>query len=102
MAEAKKKSLFIQEMERRANDLLRVYNPTDADYIVKWDKRGGTKLFRVPAKGEAVHIRYIAEKYVREMFEKIIMEKAMTAVLKENEARVAKGMAEMDKTLKTG
>jgi hypothetical protein len=95
MAEEKPKSVFIQEMERRTNDLLRVYNPIEKDFVVKWDKKNGTKLFRVPAKTESVHIRYIAEKYVREMYQQIITERTDKAVIEENERRVAKGFAEM-------
>jgi len=98
----KKKSSYQQELERRSNDLLRVYNPLTEDYIIEWDKKNGTKLFRVPSKEEAVFPRYIAEKYLREMFDKIVITDAMDAVKKENERRVKSGMAVMDKTLKTG
>lgn len=98
----KPKSSYLLEIERRSNDLLRVYNPLGEDYVVEWDRRGGTKLFRVPAKSEEVLIRYIAEKYIREMYEKILNDKARDAIVKENERRVSKGMAEMDKTQRTG
>ena len=93
---------FHQEAARKANDLIRVYNPTDKDHVVKWDKRGGTKNFRVVAKEEAVLLRYLARKYVTEMFTKIITEKADKAIIEENEKRVAKGVAIMDKSLRTG
>jgi len=75
------KSLFHQELERRANDLIKVFNPTDKDYIVEWSRRDGSKLFRVPAKGDAILIRYIAEKYLQEMFEKLMVDKTNAAVL---------------------
>jgi hypothetical protein len=97
MAEEKKKSLIIQEMERRANDLIRVYNPTDQDYVVKWDKKNGTKLFRVPKKSETVLVRYIAEKYIHEMYDILLTSKADMAVINENERRIEKGLAEMNK-----
>lgn len=90
-------SSYHNELERRANDLLRVYNPTDEDYIVIWDKKSGGKVFRVRAKQEEVLFRYIAEKYIREMFQKLINEEVEKAVLKANEERIAKGMAEMTK-----
>jgi hypothetical protein len=96
------KSSYLQEIERRANDLLRVFNPLEEDYVVVWDRRGGEKLFRVPAKSEEVLIRYIAEKYIKEMYEKILNDKAHDAIVAENERRVSKGMAEMDKTQRTG
>lgn len=97
----KKKTSYQIELERRSNDLLRVYNPMDTDYVVVWDLRSGGNRFRVPAKGEAVLVRYIAEKYVKEMYEKILNDKAREAILKENERRVKAGMSEMDKTFKT-
>lgn len=92
-----KKTAWHQEQERRSGDLLRVYNPTDEDYVIEWDRRGGTKRFRVKAKGEEVMTRFIAEKYIREMYQKIITEEADVAVLKENQRRVEKGLAEMNK-----
>lgn len=97
----KKKSSYQQELERRADDLLRVYNPTDKRYVVEYDKKNGTKMFPVEAKSEAVFVRYIAEKYIKEMYNKIIIEEADEAVRKENERRIKVGMAAMDKTLKT-
>ena len=90
-------STWHYEKERRANDMLRVFNPTDEDYRVIWDKRSGGKVFRIKAKSEEVVIRYIAEKYIREMFEKLLYDKVDKAVIKANEERVAKGMAEMTK-----
>jgi hypothetical protein len=98
----KKKSSYQQDLERRSNDLLRVYNPTNERYVVEWDRKNGTKLFPIESKTEEVFIRYIAEKYIREMFDKIIIEDADKAVRKENQRRIKAGMAEMDKTLKTG
>ncbi len=97
----KKKSSYQQDLERRSNDLLRVFNPLDEDAVVEWDRKNGVKLFRVPKKEEAVLPRYIAEKYIREMFDKILIGDADKAVRKENERRISKGMAAMDKTLKT-
>ena len=97
MADDKPKSLFHQELERRANDLIKVFNPTDKDYIVEWSRRDGSKLFRVPAKSDAILIRYIAEKYLQEMFDKLMVDKANAAVIAENEKRIAKGMEEMTK-----
>ena len=101
MEEPKKKSTYVLELERRVNDLIRVYNPTDKDYIVEWDRRSGVKLFRVPSKQETVLIRYIAEKYIHEMFDFIFTQKAHEAIIAENQRRIEKGFAEMDKTLKT-
>jgi len=98
----KAKSAKQQEMERRANDLIRIYNPLDKRYVVKYDKRGGTKLFPIEAKSESVVVRYIADKYTKEMYNLIISKEASDAITAENERRVEKGMAVMDKTQKTG
>jgi len=88
-------STYIQELKRKENDLIRVYNPIDTDYVVEYDRKNGAKLFRVPSKSEEVLPRYIARKYVEEMFGKIVNEKAAAAVMKENERRITVGMAEM-------
>lgn len=101
MAEGKAKSSYQQELERKSNDLLRIYNPTDKRYIVQWDKRGGTKLFPVESKSEAVYPRYISEKYIKEMYIKMQNDTAREEILKENERRVKNGMAEMDKTMRS-
>ncbi|HEC65809.1 MAG TPA: hypothetical protein ENI23_10965 [bacterium] len=97
MPQVKPKSTYQRELERRSNDLLRVYNPMEKDYVIEWDRKEGVKLFRILGKEEAVFVRYIAEKYVREMFDKIITKKADDAILKENQNRVSKGMAQMEK-----
>lgn len=95
-------STYHQEMQRRANDLLRVKNPLNQDYVVEYDRANGVKQFIVPAKGEAVHLRYIAEKYIKELYQKILNERAARKVAEENTRRRESGMAEMDKTLRSG
>jgi hypothetical protein len=95
-------SSWQSEMQRRANDLIRVYNPTNDDYVVEWDRKDGVKQFRVGAKQEAVLIRYIAEKYIKEMLNKIVTEKTSEAIIKENQKRIERGGAEMDKTMRSG
>lgn len=97
----KAKSSYQQETERKSNDLLRIYNPNEERYVVVWDLRGGGKMFPVEAKSEAVFPRYIADKYVKEMFTRILNDKAREAIYKENQRRISVGMAEMDKTMKT-
>jgi hypothetical protein len=69
---------FKRELYRRSLDSIRVYNPTDEDYFVEWDGHN----HRVPGKnkdtgeGKGMRIlpRYIAEKYCREMKNKLINE----------------------------
>lgn len=98
----KPKSSYQQEIERRANDLVRVFNPLKDRYIVRWDAKNGVKLFPIEAESEAVFVRYIASKYVKEMYTKIITTEADQAVRDKNEERIKKGLAEMDKTQRTG
>ena len=90
------KSTYLREAERKANDLLRVYNPTDQDYVVEWDRRDGVKRFRVRSKQEEVLVRYIAEKYIHEMYSKIITEKSDKSIIVENQRRIERGMSKMD------
>ena len=62
---------LFREMERRSLDTFMVYNPTDTDYLLEWDKH----YHRIPAKdkdlgfgkGKMELSRYLTEKYAREM-----------------------------------
>ncbi len=79
-----------------------MYNPLDEDFILEWDRANGTKKFRFPAKKETPVVRYIAMRYRKKILNKIIEEKIQDRLLKENRDRIAKGMAELDRTAKTG
>lgn len=76
----KNELLLKRELLRKSLDKIMVYNPTDTDYVVEWD---GFKHI-VPnknkdtgwGKGKRALERYLAEKYVREMKNKLITEKA--------------------------
>lgn len=81
-------SPVLREMYRKSMDSIRVYNPTNKDFVVEWD---GFKHI-VPAstkdvgfgKGQRVLARYLAEKYVRDMRTQIINqenEKAVQAMI---------------------
>ena len=81
----KKKDLILKEMARKANDEIMVYNPTTEDYPVKW----GGMYWVVPnrtkdngqGKGKEVLLRYLADKYRKEMVDKLIT--------KENDEKMA-------------
>lgn len=88
-------SSYVQELKRKENDLIRVYNPLDKPVVVEWDRKNGVKLFRVPAKQEEVLVRYIATKFIRETYDYIVSKKAGDAVTEANKDRVKKGMAKM-------
>jgi hypothetical protein len=80
MANASEQEAYHRELYRRSLDSIRVFNPTDEDFIVVWDK------FKhiVPSKnkdmsygkGQKVLPRYIAEKYARSIKDKMIHEMA--------------------------
>ena len=70
------KYAMIREMERRSLDSFMVFNPTSEDYLVEWDKR----YHRIPNKDKNMGFgngrmelpRYLAEKYARDMKNKLI------------------------------
>ncbi|TVL99576.1 MAG: hypothetical protein CV087_17615 [Candidatus Brocadia sp. WS118] len=67
------------EQRRKSQDLIRVYNPTEEDYVLIWDR----ERFVVPnknkdtgyGKGMRVMQRYLAEKFTKEIVDKIILTK---------------------------
>lgn len=85
------------ELQRRSNDLIRVYNPLNVDYVVEYDKANGGQKFRVPAKTEKVLVRYIAEKYMREMTQKMRTVKVDMSIKEENDRRASSGFPKMNK-----
>jgi len=68
------------EQRRKSQDLIRVFNPTDEDYVLIWDEGGAQSKFIIPnqnkdmgwGKGQRVMQRYLAQKYTREIITKII------------------------------
>lgn len=87
----------LKELQRRANDRIRVYNPTDDDFLVRWDG----VAFRVPGKdkdngqgaGQAVQPRYIAENYTKKMIDKILGERLFAHIKMEIERRLKSGLS---------
>ncbi len=57
-----------RELERRALDTIRVYNPLDRVFRYKWDSRN----FSVPSKGTADVERYLAEAFAQKIIEHMI------------------------------
>jgi len=58
-----KEEAWHAEMRRRANDVIRVLNPTDKDFYVKWE----TQMHRFPANSTKDVPRYVATAYCRDM-----------------------------------
>lgn len=88
-----KQEAFKRELFRKSLDECKVFNPTSENYTVYWDKFPHS----VPANGEAILPRYIANKYLKEMTDKKLTNRSDENVKMENERRVKKGMALMDK-----
>lgn len=106
-------ALALKELARRANDRLRVFNPTTADYSVAWalhDEITPGGYFTVPSKnvdmgygkGQSVVLRYIAFKFFKEITNLILDGERKMAVDTENDRREKAGMKPMDKTFETG
>ena len=93
--EGKVKELIRRELERKANDQIRVYNPTTEDFEVSWD----TFLFNVPGKdkdagygpGMSVLPRYIALNYIKHMTDKILTKRADDHIGEINKKRKDQG-----------
>jgi hypothetical protein len=86
---------FKRELYRRSMDRIRVYNPTDKDFVLLW----GTEKYKyiIPSKnkdmgwgkGMRVFERYLAEKYARDMKNQLI-HKMADDTLKSMEERMEK------------
>lgn len=82
---------YKRELYRRSLDKIRVANPTSEDYVVDWD---GFK-HRIKANSEETVDRYIAEKYVREMKDKLINEMQDSHVKSLKEKMEGQGKADV-------
>lgn len=81
-----------RELERRSNDRVQVYNPTNKDISVLWNKF----VHRVPAGQNAILPRYVAEKFVKETVDSMINQENEKKVEAENKHRVSSGQKVMD------
>lgn len=89
-SEAKRQ--VIRELERRSQDILVVYNPTQNDFEVVWDQYVNV----VTAKKETNLPRYIAEKYIKEMTDALIGDENIHRVNIENDKRLKFGQKALD------
>jgi len=76
-----------RELQRRASDLLAIYNPLKEDLICVYD--GYSHV--APAGQESTHPRYVAKKMMKEFADMMINTDEQTAVDKENAKRKSKG-----------
>ena len=84
------------ELERKSRDLYKVFNPTNQDFIVELNKAVSRELWTIHANTEEIVPMYVAVKYAEEMGDKIIYDKSDSAVIEENDKRLAKGFNKMD------
>lgn len=99
--ESAKSQAIKRELARRANDQIKVHNPTSEPYEVMWD---GWK-FTVPSakedngngKGNTVLPRYIARNYVIHMSDKLMTKEADDAVSAVNATRKKRGQEPLNK-----
>lgn len=88
---------YKREQYRKSMDTILVINPTSEDYICYWDKYPnvipGTEKDLGFGKGKMQLVRYIAEKYMVEMKNKLVIEKADKMLKDVKERREAKGLA---------
>lgn len=79
MADSLTGDAWHREQRRRSQDLIRVANPTDKDFVLIWEDQ----KFIIPnkdsdkgwGKGMRVMQRYLAQKYTKEIVDKILMER---------------------------
>lgn len=102
-------ALAMKELARRANDSLRIYNPTKEDYRVAvglYDEVTPGGYFLVPGsehdigygKGQNVHPRFVAFKFFKEITNIILDAEMQYAIQTENKKREKNGQAPLDKT----
>lgn len=105
-------TVALKELARRANDSIRVFNPTSEDYNVAWalyDEVNPGGYFLVPhkdkdigyGKGQNVHPRYIAFKFFKEITGIMLSAEMVLAIERENERRLKSNMSPLDKTFAT-
>ena len=82
----------IRELERRAYDRIRVYNPTKEQFTVVYD---GYKHFFEPEK-ETIVFRHIWDRYKVKMTDHLITTENEARVEKENKHRIKSGQKAMD------
>lgn len=100
--QAAKAEAVIRELERKANDDILVYNPTDEDVYQTYDRR---KHGPIPnrnkdvgfGKGKTVLPRPIAESYIKDMYYKILFAEQDKAIADEQDRRAEAGIKLMER-----
>lgn len=78
---------YRRELERRSLDSIKIFNPLEEEYICYWDGYGN----RFPSHRESIYPRYIAEKAMKEIIDKILTDKAEHDIKEINRKRMDNG-----------
>jgi len=73
------KDIFHRELQRRANDEIKIYNPTDADYPIRYNGY----VWTVKAMQDLIVPRYIAMHYLKHMTDALILKESAELVERE-------------------
>ena len=89
------------ELERQSRDLYKVFNPTNQPFEVKLNMKINPEVWTIPEKqgdiyGELTVPKYVRDKYLEEMSQRIITIKTDRLVVAENEKRQGKGFDKMN------
>ena len=84
------------ELERRKHNLHKVYNPTDTDFKIVFNKAVAPEVWTVKANSEEILPEFVCKKYLRDMSNLIIFSKSDEKVKAENERRVKGGLQPMN------
>lgn len=82
---------LLREMERKSQDIIRVYNPLEETFELKYD--GYIHAF--PGQSYSDYPRYLCIRFMMQIIDKIMIRDADMAIKKENEERVKKGQKPM-------
>lgn len=84
------------ELDRKKRDLYKILNPTNQQFQIVLNAKIQPEIWTIEARGELIVPKYVRDKYLEEMSQKIITAKADKAVIAENEKRMGKGFDKMD------
>jgi hypothetical protein len=89
---SQKAEMIKTEMWRKSMDLCVVKNPTNQDFVFRFDNIP----YRVQANGKRRMVRYLCDNYLRRMIDYLIGQENAQRVKEENDRRVTHGGKAMD------
>lgn len=89
---SQKADMIKTEMWRRSMDLCLVKNPTNQDFVFRFDNIP----YRIKANGKRRMVRYLCDSYIKKMIDYLIGEENQKRVKEENERRISHGGKALD------